>query len=216
MHGKRHLLRAVLAAALASPAAYAQAPSQGSGATIIQSPASPPGAPARPQTARPTLVPQPGDPSNVDEVVLPERDVLVLSGSSTWEDGLKNVRAAIGRIEVELAKAGVDPAGRPLCVFTNTADDDFRFDAMVPVARSPDPGVVLPEGMRWAKTPSGKAYRFAHKAAYEEIDQTYETITTYLDAKDIVAKDAFIEEYVNDVTDPADTALEVNIYVQPK
>jgi hypothetical protein len=27
-------------------------------------------------------------------------------------------------------------------------------------------------------------------------------VTTYLDAKDILAKDAFIEEYLNDVADP--------------
>ena len=37
-----------------------------------------------------------------------------------------------------------------------------------------------------------------HKGAYDEIDTTYETITTYLDAKDIVAKDAFIEEFAAD------------------
>ena len=43
-----------------------------------------------------------------------------------------------------------------------------------------------------------------HKDAYEEIDGTYETITAYLDAKDIVARDAFIEEYVSEMKDATD------------
>jgi effector-binding domain-containing protein len=55
-----------------------------------------------------------------------------------------------------------------------------------------------------------------HKGPYDDIDTTYETVTTYLDAKDILAKDAFIEEYLNDVADPADAALEINIFVQPR
>ena len=81
----------------------------------------------------------------------------------------------------------------------------------------------MPEGkteltpeIKFGKTPEGKAFRFVHKDAYEEIDGTYETITAYLDAKDIVARDAFIEEYVSEMKDATDPDLEVNIYVQPK
>ena len=81
----------------------------------------------------------------------------------------------------------------------------------------------MPEGkteltpeIKFGKTPEGKAFRFVHKDAYEEIDGTYETITAYLDAKDIVARDAFIEEYVAEMKDATDPDLEVNIYVQPK
>ena len=70
--------------------------------------------------------------------------------------------------------------------------------------------------MRFGTTPSGKALRFPHRGSYESIDGTYETLTAYLDAKDIVARDAFIEEYANDVPDAADANLEINIFVQPK
>ncbi len=76
----------------------------------------------------------------------------------------------------------------------------------------PDLGAKL----RFGVSPSGKAFRFVHKGPYDDIDTTYETITTYLEVKDIVAKDAFIEEYVSDFTDGQDTNFEVNIYVQPK
>ena len=58
--------------------------------------------------------------------------------------------------------------------------------------------------------------RFAHKGSYESIDSTYETLTAYLDAKDIVVQDKFIEEYVTDLNDKADEKLDVNIYALPK
>lgn len=163
----------------------------------------------------PPLVAEPGDPGNVDEVVLPARPALSLAGKGSWDDGMKAVQDAFGRIRAELAKLGIEPAGRPLAIFTETTDDAFQFQAVIPIAATPTPTPSAP-GFTFTTTPSGKAYRFVHKGAYEEVDSTYETITAYLDAKDIVAKDAFIEEYLNDVSDPADTSLEVNIYVQAK
>ena len=203
----------MLVAACLSGPVLAQSPP----ATITQTPAAPPATPAPPvQGARPTLVPEPGDPVNVDDVVLPAKPVLILSGSGGWDDGLKILKAAFARIEAQLATAGIAPAGRPIAVFTQTNDDTFKYEAMVPIAATPSPAPTLPPEMRFGTTPGGKAYRFTHKGAYDDIDTTYETITTYLEAKDIVAKDVFLEEFVNDPKDAADTNAEINIYVQPK
>ena len=65
-------------------------------------------------------------------------------------------------------------------------------------------------------SPAGPALRFLHQAPYDDIDSTYETITAYLEAKSIVVKDAFLEEYVSELNDPSDANLEINVYVQPK
>ncbi len=70
--------------------------------------------------------------------------------------------------------------------------------------------------MRPGLTPAGPSLRFVHVAPYDDIDSTYETITAYLEAKSITVKDAFLEEYVGDLTDPADPNLEINVYVQPR
>ena len=195
----------------------------GSSAVLAQGtpPPTPAPAPAPPAAtagpARPTLLPEAGDPSNVDEVMLSAKPVLTLSGTSDWDGGLKAIRAAFGKVEAELARLGISPAGRPLVLYTQTTDDNFKFDAMVPIAAAPaTPPADLARDMRFGETPSGKAYRFVHKGAYDDIDNTYETITTYLEAKDIVARDAFMEEFVNDAAEPTDTNLEVNIFVQPK
>lgn len=73
----------------------------------------------------------------------------------------------------------------------------------------------VPE-VRLGVSPSGRAFRFVHASAYDDIDGAYEAITTYLDSKNIIVQDAFIEEYVTDLTRPADDSLEVYIYVQPQ
>lgn len=203
-----------------SPPPAASSPASPPAATITQTPlpGSTPASPAPTATAgaRSTLVPEAGDTSNVDEVVLPEKTAVILSGTSTWEEGFKTLKSAFARIDSELAKAALPPAGRPLAVFTQTTDDNFKFDALVPIARPAGGNPTLPPDFRVGTTPSGKAYRFVHKGPYDNIDSTYETITAYLDVKDVVANDAFIEEYVTDVADAGDPALEINIFVQPK
>jgi effector-binding domain-containing protein len=180
-------------------------------------PATPvPGAPAPTATARPTLLPNPGDPVNVDEVILPGKPAAILSGTSTWDEGFTSLKNGFRKIEEELTRAGIAPAGRPLTVFLQTDDLGFRYEAMIPVPPGLEGHAALSPEVRFGKTPEGKALRFVHKAAYDEIDETYETITAYLDAKNITVKDTFIEEYVTDLTDSTDSNLEINVFVQPK
>jgi effector-binding domain-containing protein len=201
-----------------APSSPTQAAPAAPGATITQAP--PPGSqPPTPSTTAPslpTLVPGSSDSENVDEVVLPAKPVAIMTGQSNWEDALKNLRTAIQHVRDELSKAGIAAAGRPLTVFVETSEESFKFDAMVPVEKPPEGTPTVASDIHFGTTPPGKAYRFVHKGPYDEIDSTYETITAYLDAKDIVAKDAFIEEYTNEVADPTDPNLEINIFVQPK
>ena len=62
-------------------------------------------------------------------------------------------------------------------------------------------------------TPGGKAMRFQHRSAYDDIDSTYQAITAYLDEKGLEAQNLFIEEYLNTPKGPEDPDLEVDIYV---
>ncbi|MBQ0822491.1 GyrI-like domain-containing protein [Microvirga sp. HBU67558] len=201
----------------AAPAAPAPSPAvpqaQGAQTPVTPAPATP--APAQ-EAGRTTLFPNPSDPSGVEEGVLVSKPTVVLSGTSTWDDAFTNLKNAFAKIDGELKKAGIAPAGRPVTIFVDTDDDGFKYDAMVPIARVPEGKTELTPEIKFGKTPEGKSFRFVHKDAYDEIDGTYETITAYLDIKEIVAKDAFIEEYVSDFTDSQDTNFEVNIYVQPK
>lgn len=179
----------------------------------------PPGAaPATPSTppARTTLVPTPGEPNDVDEVTLPAKPAAILSGKTTWEEAVTNLSAAFQRIEALLSKAGIKPTGRPLAIFTKTEDDGFQFDAMIPVDAAPAQNPAESEGLRFGATPSGRALRFKHVGSYDEIDGTYETLTAYLDAKDIAVQDRYVEEYVTDLAAGPEQKLDINIYAIPK
>jgi effector-binding domain-containing protein len=199
----------------ATPAQQAQTPSVPAPAAPATPVPAPTPAPS-PPGGRTTLVPTPGDPTNVEDVVLSGKPAAIASGTSTWEQAFDNLKAVFGKIEDALTRAGIAPTGKPLTVFVHTDDQGFRYEAMIPIAGAPEGKAELTPEIKFGRTPEGKAFRFVHKDAYEEIDGTYETITAYLDAKNIVAQDAFIEEYANEMTDANDANLEVNIYVQPK
>lgn len=169
-----------------------------------------PGAP----NPRATLLPVPGDPSNVDDVTLVPKPAAIRTGMATWNEGFARLADAVRKLEEDLRKAGVPIAGRPLSRFLETDDLGFRYEVMVPIAQSAPTG--LPADIRLGMTPSGRMLRFTHKASYDEIDGTYEAITAYLDAKGVTVNDSFVEEYVTDLTHASDPGLEINIFVSPR
>lgn len=164
-----------------------------------------------------TLAGKRGDTSDVDEVALVAKPVLKIAGQASWDQGFERLSQSFRLLREEAGKAGLPVAGRPLTLFVETTDEGFRFEAMLPVA--PKAGGALPsfaEGVQMGTSPEGRSLRFLHVAPYDDIDSTYETITAYLEAKSIVVKDAFLEEYVSDLKDPGDPNLEINVYVQPR
>ncbi len=211
------LLTGPVSAQAPQPAPVESVPLPPPGATP-EAPAAPgQAAPAAPSAgALPTLIPTPGDPVDVDDVTIPAKPAAVLSGTSTWDDGFASITKAFERVHEELKRAGIPAAGRPVTVFVQTDDLSFRYEAMVPIAQVPEGRLTLGNEVRFGVTPSGKALRFVHKGPYDDIDSTYETITAYLDAKGVIVKDVFIEEYATDPKDSADPNLEINIFAVPK
>lgn len=184
-----------------------------------------PGQPLPPAPQQQTEVPDPNstlagrgsDTSDVAEVTLSPKPVLTTSGEASWDQGFQKLSEAIKALRAEAQRAGLAVAGRPLALFTATTDDGFRFDAMLPVAIPPGgQAPAIGADFKMSTSPAGPALRFLHQAPYDDIDSTYETITAYLEAKNVTVKDAFLEEYVSELADPADPNLEINIYVQPK
>ena len=188
----------------------------------LPAPGQPPGpAPLQQQTGVPdpnsTLAGKGSDSSDVGEVVLAPKPVLMLSGQATWDQGFQKLSDTFRSLRAEAQKARLAVAGRPLTLFVETTDEGFRFDAMLPVAIPPGgQAPSLSPDFRMGTSPAGPALRFLHQAPYDDIDSTYETITAYLEAKNIVVKEAFLEEYISELNDPTDPNLEINVYVQPK
>jgi effector-binding domain-containing protein len=136
----------------------------------------------------------------------------MLKGQGKWEGAAKTLSEAIAKLNAAVAKAGLAVNGRTIAVFTKTDDTGFTFEAMAPLSAAPEGKVKLSDGVEIGASPAGKAMKFQHRGAYDEIDATYEAIAAYLDEKGLDTKDLIIEEYLSDFKGD-DAEVNVDIYV---
>jgi len=185
-------------------------------------PATPaPAAPVTPAPATPPAATPPAaaaqQPADADAAAQPfevkSRPAISVSGAAKWEDGYKAINAALAKARAAMAKAGLKEGGRPVAAFVDTDDDNFKFQAMIPLDAAPAATVDLGPDAKIAQTPAGRAIKFQHRGAYDDVDSTYEAITAFLDEKGYEAQNVFVEEYLNDPKGADDSALELAIYV---
>jgi effector-binding domain-containing protein len=164
-----------------------------------------------PQTQEQSKTPEISGPT---EIVLEAKPVILLRGQSTWDDGFDNLIEAFAKLNAEAKKLNFVSVGQPQAAFMSTDDFGFKYEAMVVLNSEPtSPPANLGKDFVLGKSPSGKALKFTHAGAYDDIDTTYEAITAYLDEKGLKARNIFIEEYMNDPKSSEDTTLEMNIFV---
>ncbi|MBM3553131.1 MAG: GyrI-like domain-containing protein [Alphaproteobacteria bacterium] len=178
---------------------------------------------AKPGEAQPEAKPDHASPpgSATDEaaqavmsqtVTVDARPAAVIKGQGKWEDAAKTLSDAIAKLNDAVVKAGLAANGRPIAVFTKTDDAGFSFEAMAPLSAAPEGAPKLPEGVSIGASPAGKALKFQHRGAYDEIEATYEAIAAYLDEKGLDTKDLIVEEYLTDFKGD-DATVDVDIYV---
>ncbi len=136
-----------------------------------------------------------------------------VDGKADRDEVFGAITGSIDQIHKEIAKAGLKAAGRPIAIFLEADDVGFKYRAAIPLESAPEGKTELSDTVKLGRTPVGKAMRFEHRGAYDDIDATYEAITAYLDEKGIDAQDMFIEEYLNDVKTTDDPNLQVDIFV---
>ncbi len=194
------VLAAIVAAAITAPA-FGQTPSQAPAAPQAQ-PATPP--PAATQAA-------PAADGFGEDAALTAKTIIYVKGSGSWDKAFDIISGSFKKIKTYLDKEGIKTDGLPMTIFTATDDTGFDFQAAMPIAEAPK---NPPHGeFAIGRSPEGKALKFVHHGSYEDLDNTYEAITNYLDDRRLEAKDMFIEEYE---TDPATTdakKLVVHVYV---
>jgi effector-binding domain-containing protein len=159
--------------------------------------------------------PPPGAASEASAQTLdvPARPVAYFAGDGEWSKGFKTVLAAIEKVNAAMKTAGLTAAGHPFAVFLSTDDNNFHFEAMVPLAEKPAGKTELSDSVKIKESPSGKALKFLHRGTYDDIDSTYDLITAFMDEKGLDSKNMFIEEYLTDTKEPDDSGLEADIYV---
>ncbi|QBR71563.1 AraC family transcriptional regulator [Beijerinckiaceae bacterium] len=157
----------------------------------------------------------PGVPNDASAVTLEmnARPVAMIDEKAEWANGFKSVMSAIDKVQAAVKKANLVASGRPFALFLATDDTSFQFEAMVPLTEKPDSKIELSDGVKIGESPTGKAIKFLHRGAYDDIDSTYDLITAFLDEKGLESQNRFIEEYLTDTKEPDDANLEADIYV---
>jgi len=148
-----------------------------------------------------------------ETVELVAHPAATVDGKADRDEVFGAITGSIDQIRKEIAKAGLKAAGRPIAIFLEADDVGFKYRAAIPLESVPEGKTELSDTVKLGRTPVGKAMRFEHRGAYDDIDATYEAITAYLDEKGIDAQDMFIEEYLNDVKTTDDPNLQVDIFV---
>lgn len=149
-------------------------------------------------------------------VTVDARPVALIKGEGKWDDAPKLLAAALVKLKAAVEKGGLTPGGRPIAVFTRTDEQGFKFEAMTPLKKAPEGKPKLADGVEIGSSPSGKALKFQHRGAYDEIDATYEAIAAYLDEKGVDTKDLIVEEYLTDFKgDEASVDVDIYVFLKP-
>jgi effector-binding domain-containing protein len=177
-------------------------------------PATPPAAAQAPATSPPTATApvQTADPFG-EEITLTPKTVVIMKGTANWDSAFDTLTDSFKALAALLDKQSIKRAGNSMIVYTSTDDTGFTYMAEIPVEQDPK---SLTRDMSIGKSPEGKSLKFVHRGSYDNMDNTYEAITNYLDDKKLEAKDTFIEEYITDPLKTAEDKLVINVYVPLK
>jgi len=130
------------------------------------------------------------------EITLPEKTIVYLQGSGTWDTAYETLVEAIKTVHEYIDRRGLKPDGDAMMIYTGADDTGFDFRAAVPVM---GPFQNPPQGdITVGTSPKGKAYKFIHRGAYDGMENLYEAITNFFDEKKLEPGELFIERYVTD------------------
>jgi effector-binding domain-containing protein len=167
----------------------------------------------QPGYAQKSIATQSIDPFG-QEVRLAPKTIVYVAGSGTWDRAYDILVGAFKKLNAYVDAAGLSASGPAMTIYTSTDDTGFDFKAAIPLTEAPKS--PPDRGMAVGQSPDGKVLKFVHRGTYDDMNQTYEAITNYLDEKGLDAKDLLIEEYVTDLAKSPADKLVVNVFVPLK
>jgi effector-binding domain-containing protein len=161
-------------------------------------------------TPAPTTNAEPAE-GFAEDTTLTGKTIVYVKGNGVWESAFSTLNGSFKKLKAYVDKEGLKTDGPLMTIFTQTDDTGFQYQAAVPIAEAPK---NPPRGeIALGQSPEGHALKFIHHGSYEELDNTYEAITNYLDEKRLEARDMFIEQYETDPTSADPKKLTVDVLV---
>ena len=171
---------------------------------------SPPITQIKPDAPAETAPAQPGA-GFAEDTTLTAQTMVFVKGSGTWDNAFETITGAFKKLKAYTDKEGLKLDGLPMTIFTSTDDTGFQYEVALPITDQPK---TPPRGdISLGQSPEGHALKFVHHGSYDDLDNTYEAITNYLDDNRLEAKDMFIEQYVTDPLTSDASKLTINVFV---
>ncbi len=146
-----------------------------------------------------------------EDTTLAAKTIVYVKGNGVWDSAFATLNGSFKKLKTYVDKEGLKTDGPLMTIFTQTDDTGFQYQAAVPIAEAPK---NPPHGdIALGQSPEGHALKFVHHGSYEELDNTYEAITNYLDEKRLEPRDMFIEQYETDPTSTDPKKLTVDVLV---
>ena len=166
--------------------------------------------PPAPTVTSPADKPAAAEPF-AEDTTLTAKTIVYVKGNGVWDSAFDTISASFKKLRAYIDKEGLKTDGPPMTIFTQTDDTGFQFQAAIPLVEPPK---IPPHGdIAVGQSPEGHALKFVHHGSYDELDNTYEAITNYLDEKRLEAKDMFIEQYETDPVTADGKKLTVDVLV---
>lgn len=155
----------------------------------------------------------------VTEVDVAPATAVTIEGQCHVSDIAATMGPIFNRLAAFLAATGTPTAGPPRAVYTGMDQGQTTFIVAFPIAK----GAREERGdtdIRIRELPSGPAWRFVHRGPYQGLAATYDTITSWLQARGLIADEGgwiefmpMWEEYVSDPATTPPEALLTYIYL---
>jgi effector-binding domain-containing protein len=148
------------------------------------------------------------------EVTLPEKTIVYLTGTGNWDTAYETLVEALRTVHEYVDRRGLKPDGEAMMIYTGADDTGFEYKAAVPIM---GPFENPPKGdLAVGPAPTGKAYKFVHRGAYDGMENLYEAITNFFDEKNIQPGELFIERYVTDPRTTPEDELVIEVIFPTK
>jgi len=140
------------------------------------------------------------------------QDILFVSTSSTpnADDIASAMAVAYAEISTFMNDANVSMNGQPMAITRTRNEGSYTFDAAIPVNVLP---LHLSGNVEVGSSPSGPAVRAVHYGGFDRMKQTYEKLSAYMSAHDLVHGGVSWEHYISDPGQTDVVDLVTHIYI---
>lgn len=139
------------------------------------------------------------------------QEILYVEGRSGQDpDEVAQALAnAFGEVIRFMAEREVELTGQPMAITRNWDDDNYYFEAALPVSHLPE---SIDGRVRTGLSPSGKAVRLVHVGPYDQLRESYDILNAWISAHRLEAGDVSWEHYISDPGETPSDELVTHIY----